>query len=50
MSRFIQESFGNKPEKEAKPAPKFGNGSANRQTDYSKLAENKKIPTKGGYK
>ena len=50
MTRFIQESYGSKPEKESKPAPKYGAGAANRQTDYSKLADNKKIPTKGGYK
>lgn len=37
-----------KPEKEAKPNPKFGGKDGNK--DYSALMQGKKIPTKGGYK
>ena len=50
MSRFIQSAPAAKPEKEKKPTPKFGAGATTRQTDYSKLADSKKIPTAGGYK
>ena len=50
MSRFIQDSHGSKPKEDKKPAPKFGAGATTRQTDYSKLADSKKIPTSGGYK
>ena len=39
-----------KAAKEVKPQPKFGAGASKRQTDYSKLADAKKIPTQGGYK
>ena len=50
MSRFVQ-SMPTRPVKavkEDKAAPKFG-GKGGR-SDYSKLADSKKIPTKGGYK
>jgi hypothetical protein len=38
----------NMSKKNPKPTPKFG-GKGGR-TDYSKLADSKKIPTKGGFK
>ena len=49
MTRFIAQDF-NKPAttKKEKPAPKFG-GKGGR-SDYSKLADSKKVPTAGGYK
>ena len=50
MSRFIQSTPSSKPAQEKKPAPKYGAGAMTRQTDYSKLADAKKIPTSGGYK
>ena len=50
MSRFVQNMPTRqvRPAKDEAPAPKFG-GKGGR-SDYSKLADSKKIPTKGGYK
>ena len=45
MSRFIQNDFNKKKDKESKPLPKPKPG----QYTSKELSEGKKIPTKGGY-